>query len=95
MKRSIITFIIIVAILSGLPEAIRQYRVWRNYSAEWIKSSLFEGLMNSAEGSEIRREPKRCMPVLSVNEGAVTEVPEPEPRLLGRINIGANFYVIN
>lgn len=95
MKRSITTFIIILAILSGMPEAIRQYRVLRSSSAEWIKSKMFEGLMNSADGSESRPEPKRCEPALSVNEGTVSDEAEPEPRLLGRINIGANFYVIN
>lgn len=95
MKRSIITFIIILAILSGMPEAIRQYRALRSSSAEWIKSRMFEGLMNSADGSEIHREPRRCEPALSVNEETVNDQTEPASPLIGRINIGANFYVIN
>ena len=97
MKRIVIAFIIIIAILSGVPEVFRQYRAVRDSGADWLKTKMFEGFINSAEGSTLRQTRPRCEPAVSVvrnGESKGTNRRLPDPQGIGKINLGASIYVV-
>jgi hypothetical protein len=93
MKRVLIAFIIIFAILSGVPEAFRQYRSMRDTGADWLRTMMFEGFMNSAEGATVRPSRQRCEPTLSAARQSADDGSN-DLQLIGGINLGASNYVV-
>jgi hypothetical protein len=96
MKRIVIAFIIIFAILSGVPEAFRQYRAVRDSGADWLKTKMFEGFIHSAEGSALQQSCPRCEPTTSVvRNGEIkgTNQELADLQIIGKINLGASSYV--
>ena len=97
MKRIVITFIIIIAILSGVPEAFRQYRAVRDSGADWLKTKMFEGFINTAEGSTLRQTRPRCEPTVSVvRNGEIkgTNQKFADLQIIGKFTLGASSYVV-
>lgn len=96
MKRSLLTVIIIIAILSGLPGVFRQLRVARESGADWLRAQMFEGIINSADASHSQPERKRCEP--DANDRAISNETTVDRRaaefqLIGKINLGAHLNV--
>jgi hypothetical protein len=92
MKRSLLAVIIIIAILTGMPEALRQFRMVRESGSAWLKGKMFEGIVNSADLNQRQPEQKRCEP----DAGGQTESTDrhaSEFLLIGKINLGAHLNV--
>lgn len=96
MKRNLSAVIIIIAILSGMPEAMRQFRTVSQSGAAWLKGKMFEDIINSADLNQSHPESKRCE---SGANGPITprQVSDAGPaadlQLIGKINLGAHLNV--
>ena len=96
MKRSLVAVIITIAILSGMPEALRQFRMVRASGSAWLKGKMFEGIINSADVNQSQPERKRCEPDADGRAESTEHSVDrhaAEFLLIGKINLGAHLNV--